>query len=142
MSNDTPEQNIVKNTHDSKSANTEITPYHAFYQDVLKVIQKHKTKGTYLKIKYDDKNNIIRITSEQSTPRSRAVNGVEDIIELAQATAEHHPYWGLLSNSAEIANTVLDKWNDTMTDKDIEDVKWYIQEIEHIINNNIKIDKN
>ena len=138
------EQNIEKDTnvHDKKSTYTETTHYQAFYQDIQELVQKYKSKGTYLKIKHDDENNIIRITSEQSTPKSRAINGLEDIIELAQATAEHHPYWGLLSNSAEIVNTTLDKWNDTMTDKDIEDIKWYIQKIEYIVNNNIAIEKN
>ncbi len=45
-------------------------------------------------------------------PVSRAERALYDIQELADSTAEHHPYWALLYNCSQISKLVLEKWND------------------------------
>ncbi|EPA05388.1 hypothetical protein [Candidatus Nitrosarchaeum limnium] len=49
--------------------------------------------------------------------------------ELAYATAEHHPYWNLIYSCSEIANTVLEKWKNNLSKKDIDDIEWAIKEL-------------
>lgn len=123
----------IKNHSKEKDADSD--SYDAFYHELVKLIKKHTDGGIHLKTKHNAKNSIIHIIGEQATPKARAIDGLEDVAELAQATAEHHPYWGLLYHSAEIANTVLDKWNDTISREEIEDIKWSIQKLEHMLDN-------
>ena len=42
-------------------------------------------------------------------PVSRAERALYDIQELADSTAEHHPYWALLYNCSQISKLVLEK---------------------------------
>ena len=82
-----------------------------------------------MKIEKDLDNDIVKIFGEKITALARAKNGFNDTTELAYATAEHHPYWNLLYNSSEIANTILEKWKEKFTTKDIDEIEWAIKEI-------------
>lgn len=138
---DQSEHNHKKNNQGNNDCNTDnfahakLSTYHIFYHELLKLIKKHTDRGVQIKIKHDTKYNIIQLMGKHCTPKSKAINGLEDVTELAQTTAEHHPYWGLLYNSSEIANITLDKWDDSISNKEIEDIKWSIREIEHTLNN-------
>ena len=90
-----------------------MTTFENFYQDLLEFTKKYE-EHIPLKIEKDLDNNIIKIFGEKITSLARAKNGLNDVAELAYATAEHHPYWNLLYNCSEIANSVLDKWGDSL----------------------------
>ena len=57
------------------------------------------------------------------TSLARSQNGLNDIPELAHATAEHHPYWNLLSNCSEIVHTVLNNWKKSLSPDDVADIE-------------------
>ena len=63
------------------------------------------------------------------TSLARSQNGLNDITELAHATAEHHPYWNLLSNCSEIVHTVLNNWKKSLSSDDVADIEWALKEI-------------
>jgi len=64
-------------------------------------------------------------------PISRAERALYDIQELADSTAEHHPYWSLLYNCSQISKLILEKWNDDLTDEDLSEIDWMISELEN-----------
>ena len=64
-------------------------------------------------------------------PVSRAEKALYDIQELADSTAEHHPYWVLLYNCSQISKVILEKWNDELTDEDLSEIRWMISELEN-----------
>lgn len=125
----------IKNHSERNDNDAGSDSYDVFYHELVKLIQKHTDVGTHLKIKHNARHSIIRIIGEQATAEARAIDGLEDAAELAQATAEHHPYWGLLYHSAEIAGIALDKWNDDMSREEIDDIKWSIQKLGHMLEN-------
>ena len=100
-----------------------------FYNDLIDLAEKYEKKNTPLKIEKDLDNDIVKIFGEKITALAKAKNGLNDTTELAYATAEHHPYWNLLYNSSEIANTILEKWKDEITREDIDEIEWAIKEI-------------
>jgi pterin-4a-carbinolamine dehydratase len=100
-----------------------------FYNDLARLVEKYKKSNTPLKLEQDLDNDIIKIFGEKLTALARAKNGLNDVEELAYTTAEHHPYWNVLYNSSEIANTILEKWNDDLSKEDIEEIEWAIKEI-------------
>lgn len=106
-----------------------MTSFEDFYNDLAILAQKYEKNNIPLKIEKDFDNNIVKIFGEKITALARAKNGLNDVTELAYATAEHHPYWNLLYNSSEIANTVLEKWKSKITPKDIDEIEWAIKEI-------------
>ena len=67
-------------------------------------------------------------------PVSRAERALYDIQELADSTAEHHPYWELLYNCSQISKSILEKWNDDLTDEDLSEIRWMISELENSCN--------
>ena len=67
-------------------------------------------------------------------PVSRAERALYDIQELADSTAEHHPYWVLLYNCSQISKSILEKWNDELTDEDLSEIRWMISELENSCN--------
>jgi len=67
-------------------------------------------------------------------PVSRAERALYDIQELADSTAEHHPYWVLLYNCSQISKTILEKWNDELTEEDLSEIRWIISELENSCN--------
>ena len=64
-------------------------------------------------------------------PVSRAERALYDIQELADSTAEHHPYWVLLYNCSQISKSILEKWNDELTEEDLSEIRWMISELEN-----------
>ena len=65
---------------------------------------------------------------------SRAEKALYDIQELADSTAEHHPYWVLLYNCSQISKSVLEKWNDNLNEEDLNEIRWMISELENSCN--------
>ncbi|MHA7647052.1 hypothetical protein [Nitrosopumilus sp. S4] len=106
-----------------------MTDFENFYFDLENLGKKYESKNTPLKIEKDLENDIIKIFGEKITSLSRAKNGLNDISELAYATAEHHPYWNLLYHCSEIANCLLDKWKDSLTAEDFSDIDWSLKEM-------------
>ncbi|HUT06525.1 MAG TPA: hypothetical protein VMW74_07555 [Nitrosopumilaceae archaeon] len=100
-----------------------------FYNDLVILTEKYGKNNISLKLEKDLDNDIIKIFGEKITALERAKNGLNDVTELAYATAEHHPYWNILYNSSEIANTVLEHWKDKISKDDIGEIEWGIKEI-------------
>ena len=100
-----------------------------FSKDLKKLVEKYEKDNTMLKVEGDPENNIVKIFGEKITALARAKNGLSDVTELAYTTAEHHPYWNILYNSAEIAQSILEKWNDKISQKEIDDIEWALKEI-------------
>ena len=67
-------------------------------------------------------------------PVSRAERALYDIQELADSTAEHHPYWVLLYNCSQISKSILEKCNDELTEEDLNEIRWMISELENSCN--------
>ena len=107
--------------------------YHAFYHELIGLVRRHAESGIALRVKHDAENRIIRLTGPEATPRARAASGLEDVAELAQSTAEHHPYWGLLYHSSEVADAVLRSWDGALTADQAADIRWSIREIESVL---------
>ena len=106
-----------------------MTSFDAFYNDLLELVNKHEKNNTPLKVEKDLESNIVKVFGENITSLARAKNGLNDVTELAYATAEHHPYWNLLYNCSEIANIVLEKWKHELSKKDASDIEWSIKEL-------------
>ncbi len=100
-----------------------------FYKDLVSLAEKYEKNNVSIKIENDSDNDIIKIFGEKITALARAKNGLNDATELAYTTAEHHPYWNILYNSSEIANTVLEKWSDKLSSEEIDEIKWALKEI-------------
>jgi hypothetical protein len=105
-----------------------MTNFENFRQDLMDLVKKYDS-DIPLKVEEDIENNIIKIFGANMTSLSRAQNGLNDMTELAYTTAEHHPYWNLLYNCSEIANTVLDKWKNSLSSDDFKDIDWALKEI-------------
>ena len=108
-----------------------MTNFENFYHDLLDLAKKYELQNTPLKIEQDLENDIIKIFGEKITSLARARNGLNDVAELAYATAEHHPYWSLLYNCSEIASSVLEKWKESLSVDDFSDIDWAIKELNH-----------
>jgi hypothetical protein len=106
-----------------------MTSFDIFYNDLLELVNKHEKNNTPLKVEKDLETNIVKVFGENVTALARAKNGLNDVTELAYATAEHHPYWNLLYNCSEIANIVLEKWKSELSKKDASDIEWSIKEL-------------
>ena len=104
-----------------------------FYNELAIMAEKYGKKNVSLKLEKDLDSDIIKIFGERITALAKAKNGLTDITELAYATAEHHPYWNILYNSSEITNTVLEKWTNEISKKDIEEIEWAVKEINHTL---------
>ena len=87
--------------------------------------------------KYDMRINneegVIKLYASNTTSIKRALSGLNDIMELAYTTAEHHPYWGILYNSIEIARRLLEKWEEGLDEEDIDELLWRVEEIKNML---------
>ncbi len=106
-----------------------MTAFDTFYNDLHELVNKHEKNNTALKVEKDLETDIVKIFGENATALARAKNGLNDVTELAYATAEHHPYWNLLYNCSEITNIVLEKWKSELSKKDTSDIEWSIKEL-------------
>ena len=102
-----------------------------FYKSLLQLVKIFEEKNTMLKVEQDEALNIIRIFGKNADSVSRAKNGLEDSVELAYATAEHHPYWALLYNSSLISKAVLEKWSDDLSEEDLGEIQWMVSELQN-----------
>ena len=102
-----------------------------FYESLLELVKSFEKKNVLVKLNPDLDSNIIRIYGERSNGLALAKTGLEEIEELALTTAEHHPYWSLLYNCSQILKIVLEKWSDTLSEEEIKEILWYIDEIKN-----------
>ena len=105
-----------------------------FYRSLLDLVKTFEEKNTILRVEEDLALNIIRIFGEGIDSVSRAKNGLEEVVELSYTTAEHHPYWALLYNCSQISKSILEKWNDELTEEDLSEIRWMISELENSCN--------
>ena len=81
------------------------------------------------KVGVDKDASIIRIYGEGSDYVKRASSGLEEMLELAYTTAEHHPYWAVLYHAAEISKVTLEKWESELTADQLSEMSWRCDEI-------------
>ena len=112
-----------------------MTAFDTFHTDLHELVNRHEKNNTPLKVEKDLEADIVKIFGENVTALARAKNGLNDVTELAYATAEHHPYWNLLYNCSEIANIVLEKWKSELSKKDASDIEWSIKELKQSLEN-------
>ena len=86
-----------------------MTDFDNFYRDLMELVKKYEN-DLGLKVESDLDYDIVKIFGLKITSLARSQNGLNDITELAHATAEHYPCWNLLSNCSEIGHTVLNNW--------------------------------
>tara|TARA_B100000929_G_scaffold217228_1_gene173946 strand:- start:7350 stop:7739 length:390 start_codon:yes stop_codon:yes gene_type:complete len=101
-----------------------------FYNDLRNLIEKYENH-TIIKLEHDLEHDIVKIFGEKIDSVVRAKMGVDDAIELAYTTAEHHPYWAILYNCLEMSKTVLEKWDGCISKEDLDEMKWHLKEIEN-----------
>jgi len=102
-----------------------------FYESLMELVKTYEEKNTILNVEEDLVLNIIRIFGDGVDSVSRAKNGLEEAVELSYTTAEHHPYWALLYNCSQISKSLLEKWNDELTEEDLSEIRWMISELEN-----------
>jgi len=107
------------------------TSFSEFYESIVKLAKSFEDKNMLMKIQADLDANIIRIYGEKTDSLMRAKLGLEDVSELAYTTAEHHPYWNLLYNSSQISKLTLEKWNDTITNEELDEISWHVDELKN-----------
>ncbi|MFZ0184283.1 MAG: hypothetical protein WBV92_07505 [Nitrosotalea sp.] len=109
--------------------------FSTFRESLLELVKSFEKKHVLVKLNSDLDSNIIRIYGEKSDGLALAKTGLEEIEELALTTAEHHPYWSLLYNGSQILKVILEKWNDVLTEDEIKEILWYIEEIKNSSSN-------
>lgn len=98
--------------------------------DAIKgVLEELQKQNIFFKISVDKDANLVRIYGEGSNHIKRASSGLGEVMELAYTTAEHHPYWSILYNAAEICKTVLEKWESELTADQKSEMSWRCEEI-------------
>ena len=105
--------------------------FRSFFNELLTLVEKYEKKQVMIKVENEPDYEFVKIFGEKIDSILRAKTGLNDVSELAYTTAEHHPYWALLYNSSEISKTVLEKWNDTISPEEMNEIKWHIKEIEN-----------
>ena len=105
--------------------------FKSFFNELLTLVEKYEKKQVMIKVENEPDYEFVKIFGEKIDSILRAKTGLNDVSELAYTTAEHHPYWALLYNSSEISKTVLEKWNDTISHEEMNEIKWHIKEIEN-----------
>ena len=105
--------------------------FKSFFNELLTLVEKYEKKQVMIKVENEPDYEFVKIFGEKIDSILRAKTGLNDVSELAYTTAEHHPYWALLYNSSEISKTVLEKWNDTISPEEMNEIKWHIKEIEN-----------
>ena len=90
--------------------------FKTFYEELKLLVEKFEKKQTQIKMEHDLDFDSVKIFGEKMDSVTRAKLGIDEVAELAYTTAEHHPYWSVLYNCAEITKTILEKWHDEITD--------------------------
>lgn len=94
---------------------------------VLEDLQNKEKIST--KVGVDRDADIVRIYGEGSDYLRRASSGLDEMLELAYTTAEHHPYWAVLYHATEISKITLEKWESDLTADQISEMLWRCDEI-------------
>jgi len=102
-----------------------------FQDAILDLVKSFEQKNLLVKIQSDLDSGMIKIYGERAGVVERAKGGLDEVAELAYATAEHHPYWNLLFNSFQILKIVLEKWNETLIEEELKEIVWYAEEIKN-----------
>ena len=102
---------------------------------ILELVKSYEQKNIVVKIQSDLESDTIKIYGENISSLQQAKIGLDEVTELAYSTAEHHPYWNLLYNGSQILKTILEKWNETLTEEEIKEISWYADEIKNSLNN-------
>ncbi len=97
--------------------------------EVKKLVNDLQEKGLAIQVKADNEAGIIRIYGEGSDALKRAVAGMREVSELAYATAEHHPYWGIVYHAGEISRMALEKWDGELSSDELGEMAWRAEEI-------------
>ena len=93
------------------------------------VLEELEKQNISFKVSVDRDAGIVRIYGEDSHYIKRASSGLGEVMELAYTTAEHHPYWAVLYNAAEICKTVLERWESDLTADQMSEMSWRCDEI-------------
>ena len=104
-----------------------------FYESIVKLAKSFEDKNMLTKIQADLDSNIIKIYGEQTDSIARAKMGLEDVSELAYTIAEHHPYWGILYNSSQISKLALEKWDDSITNDELDEISWHAEQVKNAV---------
>ena len=99
-----------------------------FYRDLSKLVKQYEQLGLALKIESSD-SGMIKIFDQRITPLARAKSGLDDIIELAHTTAEHHSYWQALEGCTGVADSILDKWDGLLSADDLSEIDWALKNL-------------
>ena len=102
-----------------------------FYKSLLKLAESFKEKNTLIKIQPNLDANMIKIYGEKTDSVERAKDGLEEVSELAYTTAEHHPYWSLVYHASQISKLALEKWTDTLTKEELDEISWCADELKN-----------
>lgn len=94
---------------------------------VLEELENNEKIST--KVGVDRDAGIVRIYGEGSDYIRRASSGLEEMLELAYTTAEHHPYWAVLYHASEISKATLEKWESELSADQISEMSWRCDEI-------------
>jgi hypothetical protein len=94
---------------------------------ILEELQQSENIST--KVSVDKDAHVIRIYGEGSDYKSNASLGLLEVLELAYATAEHHPYWLLLYHSAEICKMTIENWESELKEDYLSEMSWRCDEI-------------
>ncbi len=101
--------------------------------EVRKLADRLQAEGIALQVRAESEAGIIRIYGEGSDALKRALSGLQEVSELAYATAEHHPYWGLVYHAGEISRLLLEKWNEDLSSDEIGEIGWRVEEIRGLL---------
>ena len=108
---------------------SDLADFEEFVREIERTVQKYADAGLGLKVERDPESSLVKVFGPGASGHARAKNGLYDVSELAHTAAEHHPYWVLLDNSAEIASIILAKWQSDLSESDLDDIKWHIDSL-------------
>ena len=58
---------------------------------------------------------------------------VEELQQLADSIAEHHPYWPLLRFTLQLLSRVVERWRQDLTPEDLDELAWLAEKIQEQI---------
>ena len=97
--------------------------FDGFCSEVERCMERHADP---LKSERYGDADILKVFGDGASALHRARHGLEDIEEMAYTVAEHHPYWRMLNAISEMARIVLDRWEDTSPDDDMDQLAWEV----------------
>ncbi|CAI9831504.1 MAG: hypothetical protein MPI95_01790 [Nitrosopumilus sp.] len=84
---------------------------------------RHSRSGTPARVERTG-DRIIRVYGAGVTPVEAARDGLSRIQDLAEGTAEHHPYWAAVAGCAGILEALLDGWDGRLGPEEVSRVRW------------------